>query len=195
MRPPRVIAQPLLELEWFLRSGESIFFRSTSGSTYERQMNLAYDSAGTDLRRNRPDAWTVMKLKTERQEPSYCPDEKALMRFASVDRWLSQLTPEARGILVAFYGDPGAMWARQFENGRLICLYHLTPTGQKWVAALRARSPVTLPDDARLANEYSAQRTAPDDLRRMRLKRVDAEAKALLHEAHKAFWSVVKEPA
>lgn len=191
---PRCLVTQLPELralEWYLRSGLSLFFRSTSGGTYERQRSLAYDSAGNDLRRDRPDSWTVMKLKPEQHEPSYMPNEKALLRFAQVDRWLERLDGPTRTTLELYYGDPGALWARQFDNGRLIALYHLTRTGKRWVEALRNRSPLSLPDDARLANEVSAQKTTPNDLRRMRLKAVEREAKEMLREAHRAFVRVV----
>ena len=180
-------------LEWYLSEGLSLFFRSPSGHTYETLKNRAYDSSGADLRKQYAelDPWTVMSVNEDTtHHGTYTVDETLVLKFSKVGKWIAQVRAQdllAVRVLEIYYGDRGAWCGSAMEDGRIVSIYHLTRTGKRWVAALRAQSPFKLEDEARLTNEKLSQKQNPNDLRRMRFKKVDDEARILLRDAQKLF--------
>lgn len=63
-------------------------------------------------------------------EPSWTPDDWALIRYARVARRVSLLTALAAETLELFYGDHGARYGAT-RQGRILAVFELTPSGAR----------------------------------------------------------------
>lgn len=195
------------DLDWFLSTGMTRFFSSPFGRILDIQQSRYRDPSpgqeqGGYTRRSKsrapsdhPDPthfvtdWQLMHVKSEEHGQTQEPELAELHRFghvSSVLYKLEKLDPILTSVLMLVHGDRGQRWAAERIEGRLLSIYSLTPTGSRWVAAMVEKSQVplnVLRPDERMANECAAQDNSPLDIRRARLKRVDAEAKALYVKA------------
>ena len=144
---------------------------------------------------------SLMHVRAEqRSESCYEPEFADLHRFGGVSSALFRIErgmPLLVSVLMAHHGDRGSRWAAERPaEGRLLAVYPLTSTGSRWVEAIRNRlAPEELDllrDDERIALEARDQDSHPNDVRRARLKRIDAEARTLLKFAHDAYQREVR---
>ncbi len=196
------------DLDWFLSSGMTRFFSSPFGRILDIQHSRYRDPTpgqerGGYTRRNKSRAesehpedpthfvtdWQLMHVKPEAHGAPQEPELADLHRFghvSSVLYKLEKIDPILTSVLMLVHGDRGQRWAAERIEGRLLAIYSLTDMGSRWLASMVEKSQVPLSvlrEDERFANECACQDNAPTDIRRARLKRVDAEAKVLYQRA------------
>jgi hypothetical protein len=174
-------------LVWFFERGVTVFWRSTFGTMLERAYACAYDSEGRRVHSS--DAWSAgatLRLRENRHESSYVPEETDLLRAAQVSRRLrivSATDPAAERTLEAYYGRAGARWA-QMDQGRIFSLYPLTSAGERFVRAdILKRPERDLSAHDRILAEVQVQLVAPTDERRAILARIHTQAEKQLAHA------------
>jgi hypothetical protein len=82
-------------------------------------------------------------------EPSYTPDDGALMRFARVSRWIMGVRPGTARVLEAYYGHVGCNWGGT-KWGRLFAVVPFTSGGHSMLS--RVANPLALSDSKLLRN-------------------------------------------
>src|SRR5262245_5349493 len=100
------------DLVWYFSVGLCMFSRSTLGGMLERAEAMRFDAAGKPIPKQQRGAWTVVPIAHTRTEPSYTPDDAALIRFAAISRRLRHLHRDYAIVLQAYYGDIGERWSR-----------------------------------------------------------------------------------
>jgi len=163
-----------------------MFSRSTLGGMLERASIMSFDSEGERIPRPDRSAWNVVPIAHTREEPSYTPDDVALVRLARVSRRLRVLERDHALVLQAYYGDIGARWART-KAGRIFAVYALTETGQAWCDETARRDGEYVRADERIAALAEAQRRAAEGERRRALRAMHEEAMELIGAAWRAW--------
>lgn len=188
----RRLAIAQADVEFALGKGYSQIDHSTFGIMLERAMLYGHDSDGRPIPRATGES---MKIKSQREEPSYDPDERTLERIGNGTTLLDLVGSQSRllrATLIAFHGERGARFGRPMRDdnaggvgNRDVAVYPLTTMGAKWIEALRSKFPLSgeLRADEVLANEYVMGQRKRDDMRAHRLSRCAVEARALISEA------------
>ena len=182
------------DLDWFFGEGVTRFFRSTFGDMIARLDQFAHDSDGNRIPLP-DDSWTVMTIKHTKQEPSYTPNDRDLMRFSRVSRAIKRVAdadPTAATVLAIMYGDHAARW------GRDASLYAFTKTGSGIAKRRREKSTFDLSDvrgDELLASDIAEQTASPNQIRARYHKKMREEADELKVAAWRAWNNAVKKSA
>lgn len=174
------------DLIWYFSEGSRIFSRSTFGGMLEHAEVMSFDSSGERIPRPDRSAWNVVPIAHTRQEPSYTPDDTALVRLAGVSRRLRLLRREDAIVLQAYYGDIGERWART-KIGRLFALYALTDAGQAYYDEVAQNDPEHVRADERIASLAELQRRAPTSVRKRLLAAMHSQAERLIARAWDAW--------
>lgn len=187
------------DLEWYLSAGSTRFTSSPFGRILDVQYARYIDprqgeeKGGPTRRKSRkkdPDGdpsffttdWQFMHVKAEAHEAKDEPELSDLHRYGHVSSALYKLekiNPFFTSTLMAYHGDIGSRWARERVEGRYLAIYALTDTGSKWWEFMARNSELAMRPDERLATECYQQDKSPETVRGARLKKVDAEARAL----------------
>jgi hypothetical protein len=192
----RIGGRDATELEWFLSSGVSAFYRSSFGATLARCEAASRDSAGHPIAvPTGTDRWLYIIVPPEVRSAGYEVDDTALFRFARVSRRLLEVERAdgtAARVIEVYYGDDGARWGRQDGLGRIVSLYPYTRTGTAILRREMAREAINgahldLMPSERLANVAAIQTRAPTEKLKHELSRMATEAEALLDRAGNAW--------
>lgn len=121
------------------------------------------------------------------EEPSYTPDDNALMLFARVSRWLVAMHPGKARVLEAYYGLSGYRWGST-KWGRLFAVLPFTAGGHSMLA--KAPNPLELSDHELLGNICHQLEQNKSLAKRSNFQERILEA---TNEAHALFSVAVKE--
>jgi hypothetical protein len=192
----RIPGPDATQLEWFLSSGVSAFYRSSFGATLARCEAASRDSAGNPIAVPvGTDKWLYIIVPPEARNAGYEVDDTALFRFARVSRRLlavERIDPMSVRAIEVYYGDDGARWGRQDGLGRIVSLYPFTRTGTAILRREMAREALSgahldmMPSE-RLANVAAIQTRALTEKLKHELGRMATEAEALLDRAGNAW--------
>jgi hypothetical protein len=199
-RSPGLLIRAQQDIEFLFGNGGTRVQRSTFGAMLEQAELFAFakgdDGVVRPVAARTPDC---IPIKHQREEPGYELDLReyeTLGRASTLLRMVERRCSVFSLALRRYYGDAGAHWARPATPDRSggvgdrgFALYAMTPMGRKWVAQLRAKSPLSehLSPDELLAAEWAMHKSSPtDDMRRQRLMRCTDDARLLLNEAHLA---------
>lgn len=163
-----------------------MFSRSMFGGMLERAEVMSTDSSGERIPRPDRSAWNVVPITHTRQEPSYTPDDTALVRLAGVSRRLRLLQRDHAIVLQAYYGDIGERWART-KIGRLFAVYALTDAGQAHCDEAARNDPERVRADERIAALAELQRRTPTSARKRLLAAMQQQATRLIASAWDAW--------
>lgn len=183
--------------------------QSTFGMMIERAELYAFAKAtitGDDLAYRLPHLKEGgMHIKQTHAAAGYEPDEGLATVVGRGTRWLIEVGRRSRvyrQALEDFYGDRGARWAlvptKTNAGGvgdRTFVLWPMTRMGAQWIAAIRAKSPLStvLRGDELLATELTLQKLTPNEPRKLRLKACGEQARQLLGAAHACLQVVAEE--
>lgn len=181
------------DLIWYFSVGLCMFSRSTLGGMLERAEAMRFDSGGRRIPAAQRDAWNVVPIAHTRSEPSYTPDDAALVRVAGVSRRLRRLGRDQAIVIQAYYGDIGERWGRT-KAGRIFALYALTDAGQVYCDEAARKDSEYVRADERIAALAAAQRRAARKERKVLLRAMHEQAERLLASAWAA-WAEVSGAA
>jgi hypothetical protein len=206
---------------------QSLFDRSTFGPMIERAVNIGHDSARRRLKAP-VDNWNwtppardeltgrladhgddqQMQLHELNAGGGYEVEHDQLVRFADASRRMlavERLSPKAKVVLEAYYGDRGSRWAvygadrvdpetgKEISGagpGSIAALFILTVEGQAFVSAERLRD-----RDLHGKNAKVARRTAAIAIKRADLELEIARASTTLDETTRAHGSSERREA
>lgn len=174
------------DLIWYFAYGTRMSARSTLGGMLERAEVMSTDSTGKPHARPSPHDWNVVPVAHVHEEPSYTPDDGALVRCASVSRRLRRMPAEHAYVLELCYGDIGARWART-KAGRIFALYAITEAGRAYCEEAVKQSPESLRADERIARLADQQRSKPGGRGKQQLRAMHEQALTCLRGASKAW--------
>ncbi len=134
------------DLVWYFGNGQAIFGKSQQGALLERAevdwFSSEKNTAGNHIKHpfgvgNSSYNYMTVKSSNFKEEPSYTPDEGAMLRFSEIEKRLRRLSDTQLQTLFMYYGPIGSSWLRDNGRGRRIAVATLTPVGKKWIAQLR----------------------------------------------------------
>ena len=168
------------DLIFFLGEGAGLLGKSLFGDQLERARNSAFDSEGKRIPLQDRSEWGVVQPKHQRNEPSYTPDERDVIRIARASRRIRAMAePQAR-VLAVYYGNVGYRW-KGTKVTQLFSLYPMTEAGQ---AALAQLPPSDERADVRLAGAYLPGGSQPN---RALMLTCHSQARKLLFSALEAW--------
>src|SRR5262249_20620503 len=91
------------DLIWYFSIACLMFAPSARGAMLEGAKALAFDSRGMPIPPPDRANMNIVPIKHESHEPSYTPDDAALIRVADVSRKLRALAPAHAAALEAYY--------------------------------------------------------------------------------------------
>lgn len=174
------------DLIWYFAEGSRMFSRSTFGGMLDRAELYGFDSEGRRIPRPEWNAWNVVPVAHHAEEPSFTPDDYALMRLGRVSRRLQRLGRDDAVVIQAYYGDIGARWSRT-KAGRIFALYALTEAGQAYCTEAARTDPEYVRPDERIGRLADLQRRKPEGRRRRQLAQMSEQAAELLVRASDAW--------
>jgi hypothetical protein len=174
------------DLIWYFSEGSQMLSRSTLGGMLARAEQFGFDSTGARIPSCERHAWNVVPITHHAEEPSYTPDDYALVRLGRVSRRLRELRRDDAIVLQAYYGDIGARWART-KAGRIFALYALTETGQAYCIEQARKDPEHVRADERIASLANQQRRTPNGRRKRMFVEMHQQATKLLSHAADAW--------
>jgi len=195
------------DLLWYCNQGQTVFEGSKMGGQFEQASVLSRDSSGRLIQSRQsfeqkhwnacsrairngqplPDGLTVRPLSTgDPGEPSYCPDDICLMRYARISRRVMLLDHQPRRVLLAYFGPTGDRWGHR-KGGRIYVIYPMTATGQIVLGeqASKMRNPMEI---LWKKQQRDYKRTQPQWTEAF--DQMDDEARVLLRQAEHAYANV-----